>query len=160
MNDDTKKADGLNFLFYRFLSSKALTSVSLNAFITFYMWDIVSEYRSVFLAGLLITIYLAVSLAFSFPIGHLIDRVNNTLLNVVSSILMVFGFGLLLLSQNLLAIYAATGTSVFGMTMKGDSFSAIMKKHLSENSFKKAVSFNYVSNNVSALAGTLAGGFQ
>ncbi len=160
MNHIEKGAGGLNFLFYRFLTSKALTTISLNAFIIYYMWDIVSQYRSVFLAGLLITIYLAVDLILSFPVGHLIDRINNTLLNMISSMIMLSGFGLLLLGSSLSAIYAATGIAVLGQTMKIDSFSAIMKKHLSESSFRKAVSANYVLNSVSSLAGTLAGGLS
>lgn len=65
------------FLFYRFLVSKMLVSILFNAFTIFFLWEVVELYHSVFLAGLIVTIYLIVQLLISVPIGHMIDRLNS-----------------------------------------------------------------------------------
>jgi len=160
MDGSSQENGRLTLLFYRFIGSKALTSTSITAFIIFYMWIVVSRYHSVFLAGLIITIYLAVELALAIPIGHLIDRFNNTRLNLLSSVLVLGGFGLLLFNDNLPFIYSATVISVLGQALKIDSFSAIIKKHLPEESFKKANSVNFATGSVSSLVGTVIGGFS
>jgi|ECHhosMinimDraft_1075155.scaffolds.fasta_scaffold03583_2 hypothetical protein len=150
----------LSIQFYRFLGSKVLTAISLNSFIIFFMWDIVVRYHSVFLAGMIITIYLAVSLLLSFPIGHMIDRFNNTLLNFISSIVLLPCFGILFLGESLVFIYFATVLLVFAQTFKIDSFSAIIKKHVPEASFKKANSLTFATTSASSLIGTLLGGLS
>ena len=151
---------GLPPLFYRFMFSRVLTGISISSFILFFMWDIVSRYHSVFLAGMMITIYVAVALILSFPIGHLIDRLKNTTLNFLSSAVILGGFAVLITGGNIFSIYAATAISVFGQTIKLDSFSAIIKKHVQEGSFKKANSFSFAANSASSLLGTLIGGFS
>jgi len=140
--------------------SRTLTGVSITSFIIFFMWDVVSHCHSVFLAGMIVTIYVAVALIFSFPIGHLIDRLNNTRLNFVASAVVLGGFVILLAGDHLFFVYAATAISVFGQTLKLDSFSAIIKKHVQEESFKKANSFSYATTSASSLIGTLIGGFS
>lgn len=160
MSEDKEHGAGLPSLFYRFMFSRALTGVSITSFTIFFMWDVVSRYHSVFLAGMMITIYVAVALIFSFPIGHLIDRLNNTTLNFIASAVVLAGFLVLLAGGNLIFIYAATAVSVFGQTLKLDSFSAIIKKHVLEGSFKKANSFSFAANSASSLLGTLIGGLS
>ncbi len=156
MSDNSiSKANGL---FYRFLASKVITQALLTAFIIFYMWKIVSESHSVFLAGLIIVIYTAIQLGFSIPLGHLIDRFNNTILNITSSAIIIIGFAVLFLGDNLLLIYLAASISVLGQTLKGDSFSAIIKKHLPEALFKKANSMNTAFTSIFQLVGTALGG--
>jgi DHA3 family macrolide efflux protein-like MFS transporter len=145
-------------MFYRFLVSRAITSIVMIAFLIFYSWSIVSKYDSVFLAGLLITISLAVEIGLSFPIGHIIDVYNNTVVNLWSSVIMVLAFTLLLLNTGIFYIYGATAISVFGWTMKLDSFSAVIKKHTPVNSFKKANSMNNATSSASSILGTVTGG--
>ncbi|MGC8558754.1 MAG: MFS transporter [Nitrososphaeria archaeon] len=154
----TAPPEKLNFLFYRFLSSKGFTAAAVTSFIIFYMWMIVSKYRSVALAGVIITIYLAVELSFSIPVGHLIDRVNNTKLNFISTFFIIAGFSILIFTENLLWIYISAAISVLGQTLKTDSFSAIIKKHLPEESFRKANSVNTAASSLSSLSGTIVGG--
>lgn len=149
---------GLGALFYRTVISKSVSALAVSAFIVFYMWRVVEAYRSVFLSGLIVTIYLAIELGFAVPMGHLIDRHNNTVLNLVASALVPAGFSLLLVSQGLPFIYAATAVSVFGQTLKNDSFFAIIKRHLPEGSFKEANSVNTALSSASSLLGTLLGG--
>jgi len=155
----TAPPDRLNFLFYRFLSSKGLTASAVTSFLIFYMWVIVTKYRSVALAGIIITIYLAVELSFSIPVGHLIDRVNNTKLNFISTFFIIAGFSILIFSEGLLWIYISATISVLGQTLKTDSFSAIIKKHLPEGAFRKANSVNTAASSISSLLGTIVGGF-
>jgi MFS family permease len=155
----TAPPDKLNFLFYRFLSSKGLTASAVTSFLIFYMWMIVTKYRSVALAGIIITIYLAVELSFSIPVGHLIDRVNNTKLNFISTFFIIAGFSILIFSEGLLWIYVSATISVLGQTLKTDSFSAIIKKHLPEGAFRKANSANTAASSISSLLGTIVGGF-
>jgi MFS family permease len=148
----------LPLIFYRFLISRFLTGITMTGYIIFYSWLIVSIFHSVFLAGMLITITLAIEIGFSFPIGHLIDMFNNTTLNFYSNVIMILGFIILLFSGEIYFIYAATAISVLGWTIKLDTFSAIIKKHLSENLFKKANSLNNVTNSLSSILGTIMGG--
>jgi len=148
----------LPLIFYRFLISRFLTGITMTGYIIFYSWLIVSIFHSVFLAGMLITITLAIEIGFSFPIGHLIDVFNNTTLNFYSNVIMILGFIILLFSGEIYFIYAATAISVLGWAIKLDTFSAIIKKHLSENLFKKANSLNNVTNSLSSILGTIMGG--
>ena len=148
----------LPIIFYRFLISRFLTGITMTAYLIFYSWHIVSIFHSVFLSGMLITITLATEIVFSFPIGHLIDVFNNTTLNFYSNVIMILGFIILLFSREIYFIYAATAVSVLGWTIKLDTFSAIIKKHLSENLFKKANSLNNVTNSLSLIIGTIIGG--
>jgi len=148
----------LPIIFYRFLISRFLTGITMTAYLIFYSWHIVSIFHSVFLSGMLITITLATEIVFSFPIGHLIDVFNNTTLNFYSNVIMILGFIILLFSREIYFIYAATAISVLGWTIKLDTFSAIIKKHLCENLFKKANSLNNVTNSLSLIIGTIIGG--
>lgn len=103
------KRGKLDYFFYRFLLSKGLTSITTMAFIIYFMWIIVVRSHSVFLYGLIITIYLAVQIVFSIPIGHMIDRINNTALNFLSSFIIVISYSLLLLNDSITAIYRNCG---------------------------------------------------
>ena len=109
---------------------------------------------------MVVTIYVATMLIFSFPIGHMIDRINNTALNFLSSFMLIAGFALLFAGEGIFYIYGATALSVFGLEMKLDTFSAIIKKHIPEGSFKKANSFSYAATSASELLGTLLGGLS
>lgn len=152
------KPEKLGYFFYRFLFSKALTSVTTTAFTIYFMWVIVVRSHSVFLSGLIITIYLAIQLIFSIPIGHMIDRVNNTILNFISSFIIVISYAVLLLNNNILAIYIVTAVSILGQTLKTDSFSAIIKKFLKEKAYKKAISLNFLTGSVTSILGAIIGG--
>lgn len=155
---DKKDSEALSLRFYRFLFSNSLSSISFSLFILFTMWKIVSVYNSVFLAGMLATIYLIVSLLSSVPIGHLIDRLNNTILNISASLIMVAGFSLFILGFTIINIYLATVIISLGYTLKGDSFAAIIKKHVKAQGVTKATSFQQASNSLSSLIGTALGG--
>lgn len=144
--------------YYRFLASRMLVSVVMNAFLVYFLWIIVRDYNSVFLAGMTATIYLAVSLAASIPIGHLIDRMNSTLISLISSIIAIVAPLLLLFGSSLLIIYTATAFVTLGLTMKGDSFAATMKKHLSEDQFLSGNSSSLGATYTSSLLGTAIGG--
>jgi DHA3 family macrolide efflux protein-like MFS transporter len=158
MRKNVASASHLPTLFYKFLSSKALTQISMMSFIIFFMWEIVVRYHSVFLAGMIVTIYVGVELLVSFPIGHMIDRRNNTRLNFASSFFIFMGFIILLAGESLVLVYIAAVLLVFATTLKIDSFSAIIKKHVPEASFKKANSLTFATNSASSLVGTLLGG--
>ena len=67
----------LPIFFYRYLSSRFLSSIVSNAFAVYFLWEIVVTFKSVFLAGLIPTISLASDRIVVIPIGHLIDRFNN-----------------------------------------------------------------------------------
>ncbi|BAB59865.1 hypothetical protein [Thermoplasma volcanium GSS1] len=54
--------------------------------------------------------------------------------------------------------YIVTAVSIFGQTLKTDSFSAIIKKFLKEESYKKAVSLNFLTGSVTSLTGAIIGG--
>lgn len=144
--------------FYRFLGSRMLVSITINAFQVFYLWRIVEQYHSVFLAGMVSTIYLLVSLISSIPIGHLIDRLNSTHIGLVSSFIALAGVLFLFIGTSISLIYTATAFLALGTTMKGDSLSATIKKHLSEDDFLKINSIAQASGNVSTLSGTIIGG--
>ncbi len=146
--------------FTRFLISKSLGSISFNLFEIYFLWKIVSTYHSVFLAGIVPTIALAVQLLSSVPIGHGIDRMNSTVLSFVSTTIRIFGFLTLFLSEGLTAIYLATLIMSAGYTLKGDSFSAILKKHLSDAQIARGTSMNQMSIGISGVLGIAAGGLS
>ncbi|WP_161952093.1 MFS transporter [Thermoplasma sp. Kam2015] len=147
-------------VFFRFLISRAFAAIAVMAYLTFYMWLIIVLYHSVFLSGMIVTIYLSVDILLSFPIGHLIDRHNSTVLNMFSSVLMLSGILLMFTGFSLPLLYFSTGLLVSGFSLKVDSFPAVMKRHLHEVQFKRAVSINYMSVSASSLIGTLAGGLS
>ena len=148
----------LRNFYYRYLGSRMIISVIFNAFQVFFLWRIVEQYHSVFLAGLIATISLAVSIVSSIPIGHLIDRMNSTLISLISSVASTAGLIFLAFGSQLPFIYITAGFLSLGFTMKGDSFSAIMKKHLPEDQFLKGNSLSQAGSFVSTLIGTVLGG--
>ena len=149
---------GLQTFFYRYLGSRMILSIIFNAFQVFFLWRIVEDYHSVFLAGLIATISLAVSIISSIPIGHLIDRMNSTLVSLISSVISAAGLLFLAFGTQLPFIYITAGFLSLGFTMKGDSFSAIMKKHLSEDQFLSGNSLSQGGSFISTLTGTILGG--
>lgn len=152
------KSEQLGIRFYRFLFSNSLASISFNLFFVFFMWKVVSEYHSVFLAGFLATIFLIVQLISSVPIGHIIDRFNNTVLNTAASIIMAIGFSLFIFGFSVSSVYVATVVISLGYTLKGDTLSAIIKKHVKEEGVSKATSYQQASNSFSSLTGLVSGG--
>ena len=154
--NDSSLALGLRF--YRFLFSNSLSSISWSLFFLFFMWKVISEYHSVFLAGMLATIFMIVELVSSVPIGHMIDKLNNTVLNVSASLIMALVFSLFIFGFSVYFVYAATAIISLGYTMKGDSFAAIIKKHIKEEGVSKATSYQQASNNFSTLIGLALGG--
>ena len=155
-----KHTSRLGTTFTRFLISKSLSSISFNLFQIYFLWKIVSIYHSVFLAGIIPTIAFAVQLLSSVPIGHGIDRINSTILSFISTAIMILGFLMLLLSTALFAIYLTTLIMSIGYTMKGDSFSAILKKHLNDEHIARGTSMNQLSIGISGVLGIAAGGFS
>ncbi|MCL4342964.1 MAG: MFS transporter [Candidatus Thermoplasmatota archaeon] len=145
-------------VFYRFLYSKLILSVSWQIFLVFYLWYVVVVYNSVFLAGLIATTYLVTDLALAYPIGHLIDRANSTVVNFVASVILAAGFTIPFLGFGLPGIYASVAVCTVGLTSKGDSFSAFIKRGLPAEDYVKATSYNQGSSGVSSLVGVLLGG--
>ena len=148
----------IELFFYRFLLAKMLTSIISSAFTVFFLWYIVEALHSVFLAGMIITISLAVQLITSIPIGHIIDRINSTAVGLVGSVLVLAGPFFMLTGYSLMSVYSGTILITLGVTMKGDSFSATMKKHLNEDQFSSSISANQASIYASSLIGTALGG--
>ncbi len=130
------------FLFFRFLVSKMLVSILFSAFTVFFLWEIVETYHSVFLAGLVATIYLVVQMLVSVPVGHMIDRMNSTVIGMIGSVIVLLSPLLLTTGYTLQVVYSSTVLITVGWTMKGDSFSATIKKHLSEDQFMASNSFS------------------
>ncbi len=145
-------------VFYRFLFSKLILSVSWQIFLVFYLWYVVVVYNSVFLAGLIATTYLVTDLALAYPIGHLIDRANSTVVNFAASVILAAGFAIPFLGFGLPGIYASVAVCTVGLTSKGDSFSAFIKRGLSSEDYVKATSYNQGASGVSSLIGVLLGG--
>ncbi|MBX8640312.1 MAG: MFS transporter [Thermoplasmata archaeon] len=146
------------FLFFRFLVSKMLVSILFSAFTVFFLWEIVETYHSVFLAGLVATIYLVVQMLVSVPVGHMIDRMNSTVIGMIGSVIVLLSPLLLTTGYTLQVVYSSTVLITVGWTMKGDSFSATIKKHLSEDQFMASNSFNLAATYAASLTGTALGG--
>ena len=89
----------------------------------------------------------------SVLIGHLIDRKNNTILNFTAYILTAAGFSLFLFGFSVYAVYAVAAITSFSTTLIADSFSAIIKKHVSETGISKATSYQQGFTSVSTLIG-------
>lgn len=152
--------DRIPGFYYRFLGSRMLVSVVYEAFLIYFLWAIVVRFQSVFLAGMIATISVAVELISAIPIGHLIDRVNSTTVGLFASIVGVAGVFLMVFGESLFIIYSATGMLAISFTMKGDAFSATIKKHLGEEQFQSANSSNQAVIFASSLIGTgIGGGF-
>ena len=147
-------------IFYRFMASKMLASILFNSYVLFFLWVVLQTYHSVFLAGMIATIYLAVELITSIPIGHMIDRMNSTTISLISSIIILIGPLLILSGYSLLAVYSGTMLIALGVTMKGDSFSATIKKHLSQEQFMTSNSFNQAAIYSASMIGTALGGIS
>ncbi len=126
----------------------------------FFTWKVIEVYHSVFLVGLIPTINLLVDVLASVPIGHLIDRKNNTTLNFTASILTAAGFSLFFFGFSVYVVYAVAAIAGFSTTLKADSFSAIIKKHVSEAGISKATSYQQGFTSVSTLIGFAVGGLS
>jgi MFS family permease len=148
----------LPFFFYRYLSSRFLGSIVYNAFMIYFLWELVVAFKSVFLAGLIPTIALAADLITAIPVGHLIDRYNSTKLSMLSSLLLLTGIALILTLQTVYLVYAATIFVSIGVMMKGDSISATIKKHLDQEQFTTANQNLQGAGYASSLIGTVFGG--
>jgi DHA3 family macrolide efflux protein-like MFS transporter len=148
----------LPLFFYKYLSSRFLGSIVFNAFMIYFLWELVVAFKSVFLAGLIPTIALAADLLTAIPVGHLIDRYNSTKLGMSSSLLLLAGIGLLMTRQTVYLVYVATVFVSIGVMMKGDSLSATMKKHLDEGQFTNANQNLQGAGYASSLIGTAFGG--
>lgn len=150
----------LGFTFYRFFGGKTIASTSYSLFVIFLMWSIVDIYKSVFLAGVVPIIYLLVDLVTAAPVGHAIDRVNNSVLSVLSTIIMAIGFLVFSRGLSLFTIYISTAIVAFGNTLNGDSFTALLKKLVSPEGVTKATALNSASLSVSSLVGVALGGIS
>lgn len=148
----------LPFFFYRYLSSRFLGSIVYNAFMIYFLWELVVAFKSVFLAGLIPTIALAADLITAIPVGHLIDRYNSTKLSMLSSLLLLTGIALILTLQTVYLVYAATIFVSIGVMMKGDSISATIKKDLDQEQFTTANQNLQGAGYASSLIGTVFGG--
>ncbi len=149
---------GPRLFFYRYLASRMMLSIIFNAFTVYFLWKIVVGYHSVFLAGMIATIALAVALVTAVPIGHLIDRLNSTIVSLLASVISVAGLCLLHFFTGLDVIYTTAGFLALGFTMKGDSFSAIIKKHLKEENYAAGNSISQAASFLSTLGGIALGG--
>lgn len=149
---------GLPGFFYRYLSARMLVRTAYNAFIIYFLWEIVYTHNSVFLAGLVATIALAADLLAAIPIGHLIDRYNSTKLSMASALLLLAGVGALFFGRNLPLVYASTCFVSVGSMMMGDTISATIKKHLTREQFTAANQGIQGTTYSSTLVGTALGG--
>ena len=145
-------------LFYRLLLSRVLLSITFNFFVIFFLWIIVIDYDSVFFAGMLATIYLTTSLFFSLPIGHMIDRMNSTVVGFLGTLVGISAAILVFFGQSLIFVYISMALLTLGVTMKGDSFSATTKKHLDDKQYHEASSYIQGTVYASNLLGTAIGG--
>lgn len=152
--------NGLNFTFYRFLFSKTFAAMAFSFFLIFYMWKIVEVYQSVFLAGMIPTIYLLVSLLSAVPIGYAVDRVNNSVLSMLSGIILIVGFAVFSIGFSFYIVYISTAIVTLGTTMIGDSFIALLKKLVSNEGITKATALNTISASSSQLTGVALGGIS
>jgi len=152
------RSEGLPSEFYVITISKMLSSFAVNSFAVFYLWEIISHYHSVFLSGLIVTLYLLTELSLSLLVGHLIDRFNSTRLNLLGSFIMLVGLPPLISGVHLASIYVSAVILMSGATLKLDSYSAIIKKHLQEESYKRANTLNFVVNSISSIGSTAIGG--
>ncbi len=150
----------LPIFFYRYLGSRFLSSVVYNTFMIFFLWELVVKFKSVFLAGLIPTISLAAELFAAIPVGHLIDRFNSTKLSMLSSALMLAGISVLIAGQRILFVYTATIFVSVGLSMKGDTISATIKKNLDQDRFTSANQWLQAASYASGLIGTLFGGLS
>lgn len=151
---------GLGITYYRFLLSRSISRTAWSFFMVFFMWKIVTVYHSVFLAGMIPTINLVVDLLASVPVGILIDTKNNTSLNFLASVMMLGGFLLFLIGFSVFIVYSVAAIAAFGTTLKGDSFSSIIKKHVREDGIPKATSYQQASLSISTLIGFGFGGLS
>lgn len=154
----------LGITFYRFLISKTLAAISFSLFLIFLMWSIVEQYKTsdpgiaVFLAGMVPVIYLLVMLVSAIPIGHSIDRINNSVLGMVSAGIMAAGFALFATGFSIYTVYVTTAIVATGVTLNGDTFAAMIKKLVSNDGITRATSYNTISNSTSSLIGVGMGG--
>lgn len=151
---------GLGFTFYRFFGGKTIASTTYSLFLIFLMWSIVEIYKSVFLAGVVPIIYLLVDLATAAPIGHAIDRINNSVLSVLSTMIMVIGYLVFSGGIGLFTVYCSTAIVAFGNTLNGDSFTALLKKLVTPEGVTKATALNSASLSASSLVGVALGGIS
>ncbi len=144
---------GLGLTFYRFQLSKSLSTISWALFTVFFMWKVITVYHSVFLVGMIPTINLFVEMLSSVPIGHVIDRRNNTVLNLSASVLMAAGFSVFFFGFSVYLVYISAAVISFGSSLKADTFSAIIKKHVPEAGIGRATSYQQAFTSMSTLVG-------
>ena len=144
----------------RFLASRFITSMAFEVFVVYYVWYFVAEYNSIFLAGMVATAYLVTDLAIAFPGGHIIDRTNSSTVNSLSSFLVAGGFLVSFLGFGTSGIFAAVVIGSAGTTLKGDSFSAMIQRHVSRGATSRILSYNQTVTSTSGLVGIIMGGIS
>lgn len=150
----------VNPVFYRFMFSRAIGSICFSLFLLFFAWKLIVVYKSVFLVGMIPTIYLGVDILLSVPLGHLVDRVSNSLLSLVASLFMLAGFLIFLLGFSFYLVYAVTILVSISVTMKGGSLMGLMKRLASPDGINRATSHVSAAFSLSGLIGVAAGGFS
>ncbi len=134
--------------------------MAFEVFVVYYVWYFVAEYNSIFLAGMVATAYLVTDLTISFPGGHIIDRTNSSAVNSLSSFLVAGGFLVSFLGFGIGGIFTAVVIGSAGTTMKGDSFSAMIQRHVSRESTSRMLSYNQTVTSTSGLTGIIMGGIS
>ncbi len=147
-----------NTLFLRYLVARNVAKGSTYLFYVFFIWDLVYQYHSVFLAGLIPAFSLLGYLVIVIPEGHLIDRRNRSAVLFVSSVLLAGTYGFLFMRNSLPLILAVDLFSSLLGWVSSDSFQGIIKSIVREGDYGWAVSLNQTGSAVSEIAGIFLGG--
>ncbi|MFG1389959.1 MFS transporter [Acidiplasma aeolicum] len=145
--------------YIKYLISRNISRYSNLAYYIYFMWEIVDEYKSIFLVSLIPAFSFLGYIIISLPEGHIIDKYDRKKIFIISNILMVFVYLLLLINKSLFFIYAVDFLSSLLMWVISDDFRGITKEIIPENSMVKAQSLDQTSSGLFTLAGTLSGGF-
>lgn len=146
------------FLFTRYLIARNLAKGSTFLFYVFFIWELVYDYHSVFLAGLIPAFSLLGYMMIVIPEGHIIDRRNRSAVLFLSSILLSATYCFLFLRSSVPLILGIDLISSLLGWVSSDSFQGIIKSIVSEQGYQRAVSLNQTGTAVSEIAGILLGG--
>ena len=149
-----------NKLFLRFWVAQFIIRLTTFIFYIYFIWIIVVEYKSIFLAGLIPAFSLLGYFIILIPEGYILDKFNRSLISFIFTIILSFSYSLLIFSNNLLLVYIVDIISSISSSITFDAFSTITKEVVDKEMYRNASAYLQISINFASIIGIITGGIS
>ncbi len=135
-----------------------LCRTSSFVFNMYFMWVIVVNYNSVLLSTLVPTLSLLGYVIITLPEGVILDRYNSSYVGFIATIILLFTYSLLLLSDSLSTIYVVDIFSSILTAILFDAFIKSSREIVDETEDTKVSALNQIGSSLSNVLGIIGAG--